>query len=96
MYNLLTDGKLFMKTISYTSARSNLAKTMAHVCEDHAPVIITRSHSHPVVMMSLQDFEEMQETNYLLKSPVNATRLAESIDEIEALIADKKKKKSRK
>lgn len=92
MYHFYTNT--FMKTISYTSARSNLAKTMATVCEDHAPVIITRSHANPVVMISLQDFEEMQETNYLLKSPANAARLAESIDEIENLIAKNKKKKT--
>ena len=31
-----------MDAISYTAARANLAKTMARVCNDHAPIIITR------------------------------------------------------
>ena len=79
-----------MTTISYTSARSHLAKTMQKVCDDHAPVIITRSKAEPVVMISLSDFEAIQETNYLMKSPANASRLIEAIDEIEAMIANDK------
>jgi antitoxin YefM len=83
-----------MPTITYTSARANLAKTMHKVCEDHSPVIITRSNAEPVVMISLSDYEAMQETNYLLSSPKNALRLGEAIDEIEKMIkADKGKNK---
>ena len=41
-----------MKTITYTSARGSLAKTMKKVCDDHAPVIITRKTAQPVVMTS--------------------------------------------
>jgi antitoxin YefM len=81
-----------MNTISYTAARSHLAKTMQQVCEDHAPVIITRSTAEPVVMLSLEDFQAMEETNYLMKSPKNAKRLLEAIDEIETLIAKRKVK----
>lgn len=81
-----------MATISYTSARANLAKTMHKVCEDHTPIIITRSNAEPVVMISLSDFEAIQETNYLMSSPKNARRLVEAIDEIEKMIkADKDK-----
>ena len=76
-----------MHSISYTSARADLSKTMQKVCQDHVPVIITRSKAEPVVMMSLSDFEEMQETNYLMQSPVNARRLLEGIDEVESSIA---------
>lgn len=80
-----------MYTLSYTSARSNLAKIMAHVCNDHAPVIITRAKAEPVVMISLKDFEAIEETHYLMKSPANAARLAKAINEIELMIARKKK-----
>ncbi|HCH23390.1 MAG TPA: type II toxin-antitoxin system prevent-host-death family antitoxin, partial [Oceanospirillaceae bacterium] len=38
-----------MDAISYTAARANLASTMAHVCNDHAPIIITRKSEDPVV-----------------------------------------------
>jgi antitoxin YefM len=72
-----------MKTLTYTAARGNLAKTMEKVCDDHAPVVITRKTAQPVVMMSLEDFEALEETAYLLRSPKNARRLLESIAELE-------------
>ena len=73
-----------MNTITYTSARSNLAQTMDKVCDDHAPVIITLKADKPVVMMSLDDYDALEETAYLLRSPKNARRLLESIVQLEA------------
>ncbi len=73
-----------MKAISYTNARSNLAKTMEKVCEDHDPVIITRRNENSVVMMSLEDYQALEETAYLLRSPKNARRLLESIAQLES------------
>ncbi len=72
-----------MDAISYTAARTNLAKTMERVCEDHSPIIITRSKAQSVVMMSLEDYEALQETAYLLRAPKNARRLLECITELE-------------
>ena len=71
-----------MKVISYTAARENLATTMNQVCDDHDPVIITRNREQAVVMLSLADYESLQETAYLLKSPANARRLLESIEQL--------------
>jgi len=73
-----------MNTITYSSARSNLAQTMEKVCDDHNPVIITRKAARPVIMMSLDDYEALEETAYLLRSPKNARRLLESIAQLEA------------
>lgn len=72
-----------MKAITYTAARENLASTMNGVCTDHDPVIITRNRDQAVVMMSLADYESLQETAYLLRSPANARRLLDSISELE-------------
>ena len=72
-----------MDSISYTSARSNLAKTMEKVCDDHAPIAITRKGEGSVVMISMEDFQAMEETAYLLRSPKNTRRLIESIAELE-------------
>lgn len=72
-----------MKAITYTSARENLAATMDKVCEDRDPVIITRKREQAVVMMSLDEYEALEETAYLLKSPANARRLLESIQQLD-------------
>ncbi len=72
-----------MKALSYTALRNNLAKTMEKVCEDHEPVIITRKSKEAVVMLSLEDYESLEETAYLLRSPKNARRLFESISQLE-------------
>lgn len=72
-----------MKSISYTTARSNLAKTMERVCEDHAPIAITRQGEGAVVVMSMDDYQALEETAYLLRSPKNTRRLIESIGELE-------------
>ena len=72
-----------MEVISYTAARQNLAKTMEKVCSDRAPVIVTRKSSQSVVIMSLEDFEALEETAYLLRSPKNTRRLIESIAQLE-------------
>ena len=73
-----------MESISYTSARSNLAKTMSKVCDDHAPVAITRKGEGAVVMISMDDYLALEETAYLLRSPRNAKRLLESISELDS------------
>lgn len=73
-----------MNAISYTAARNNLASTMQKVCDDHDPVIITRKNNESVVMLSLQDYEALQETAYLLQSPANAKRLMSSIEQLES------------
>jgi len=72
-----------MEAITYTAARQNLAKTMEKVCKDHAPIIVTRKSFESVVIMSLEDYEALEETAYLLRSPKNTRRLIESIAQLE-------------
>lgn len=73
-----------MDAISYTKARANLSKTMETVCQNHEPVIITKKDEHSVVMISLADYQALEETSYLLRSPKNARRLIESIAQLES------------
>lgn len=72
-----------MQTMSYTRLRGNLAKVMDRVVEDHDAVIVTRNNEPGVVILSLEDYEALQETAYLMKSPANARRLVEAMDQIQ-------------
>ena len=71
-----------MEAVSYSHTRQHLADIMNKVTEDRAPILITRQNGNPVVMMSLQDFNALEETAYLLRSPKNAKRLTASIEQL--------------
>lgn len=71
-----------METVSYTEARGKFRQTMESVCDSHEPVIITRQNERPVVMMSLEDYNAMEETLYLLRSPKNAKRLMDAVENV--------------
>lgn len=71
-----------MDAITYSAARASLARTMDRVCEDHEPLIITRSGEQSVVMMSLEDYKALEETAYLLRSPANARRLLGAVAQL--------------
>jgi antitoxin YefM len=71
-----------MRSITYTAARENLAMTINKVCENHAPIVITRNRDQAVVMLSLAEYEALEETAYLLRSPANARRLLGAVDDL--------------
>jgi antitoxin YefM len=64
-----------MDAITYTTVRANLASVMDRVCNDHEALIITRNKEQSVVMLSLEDYNSLEETAYLLRTPANAQRL---------------------
>lgn len=71
-----------MEAITYTEARNHLAAAMDRVTENHEPVIITRRGGQAVVMLSLEDFNAWQETEYLTRSAANAADLLQAIEEL--------------
>lgn len=74
-----------MNVITYTAARANLANTMDRVCNDHEPLIVTRNgDQQAVVMLSLQDYNALEETAYLLRNPANARRLLAATEQLNA------------
>ena len=73
-----------VKAINYTTARKNLAATMDEVCQDRAPILITRNRDQAVVLMSLEEFNALETTAHLLSNPANAHRLLNSIEQLEA------------
>ena len=73
-----------MDALSYSAARANLAHTMDRVCNDHEPLIITRNGEQAVVMLSLEDYNALEETAYLLRNPTNARRLLAAAEQLNA------------
>jgi len=73
-----------MNVLTFSEARASLKTVMDDVCKDHAPTIVTRVSGEHVVMLSLADFNSMEETMYLLSSANNAKHLMESIAQLKA------------
>ncbi len=69
-------------SITASEARKNLFPLIEKVNDDRAPIHIT-SRNGNAVLLSEEDFTSWQETIYLLRSPANARRLAESVAEAE-------------
>ncbi|WP_035059670.1 type II toxin-antitoxin system Phd/YefM family antitoxin [Andreprevotia chitinilytica] len=65
-------------TASYT--RQHFADVMRRVNDDHAPVIVTTQRGKPVVIMSLDDYNALEETAYLLRNPKGAQRLMAAVE----------------
>jgi len=73
-----------MRISSYSDLRRNLAAAIDRVNADREPLVITRDRGKPMaVLMSLEDFASYEETRHLLRSPRNAERLLESVEELE-------------
>jgi len=73
-----------MNILTFSEARAGLKSVMDNVCTDHTPTVITRVNGEHVVMLSLSDFNSIEETLHLLGSAKNASRLMESVAQIRA------------
>ena len=71
-----------MEAINYSEFRKNLAKTIDRVNEDHLPILITRQNGKPAVLVSLEDYNALDETAYLMASPANKARLEQSVEDL--------------
>jgi antitoxin YefM len=69
---------------SPTRIRARYAEVLDSVVDDREEVVITRAGREPVVMVSLEDYEALKETAYLLRSPENVRRLLASIERLES------------
>lgn len=80
-----------METTTYTSFRKQLKAYLDKVKLNHSPLYVTRANGDDVVVLSKADYESMEETFYLLKSPANAARLLKGIEEYEKGMGQEKK-----
>jgi antitoxin YefM len=73
-----------MKTVTYSQSRANYAATLSAVTDDREEVVITRPGHESVVIIPLDEYESMKETEYLRRSPANARRILEAIERLDA------------
>lgn len=73
-----------MRVVSFSEARKHLKSVLDTVNDDANATIVTRRDADDAVVMSLDYYNSLMETVYLLKSPANAAHLADSIAQYKA------------
>ena len=79
-----------MDAVSYSDLRQNLKSYMDKVYNDHDPLIITRKNNENVVLLSIDEYNSLIETNYLLGNEANAEHLKKSIEQYSSGRVNKK------
>ncbi len=72
-----------MQVLNYTEFRKNLTKNLKKVNKDKEIVIVSRSKGKNVVVMSLEEYNSINETLHLITNSANKVRLEEAIQEME-------------
>lgn len=68
-----------MNAINYTELRKNLKSWFDKVYDDHEPLFITRKNNQNIVVISVDEYNSLVETNYLLSNKANADRIFTSL-----------------
>jgi len=72
-----------METVNYTDFRSNLKHWFDKVVNDVSDIIIKRKSGKDLVLISLDEYNSLKETTYLLTGK-NRDILLNAIEELEA------------
>ena len=72
-----------MQVTTYTNFRQRLKSYLDKVRNNHTPLFVTSANGEDVVVLSKSDYDSMEETFYLLKSPKNAVRLLKGLEDYE-------------
>ena len=78
-YNMLYFLEAPMDAVNYSDLRRNLKSYLDQVYEDREALIVTRKNNENVVLISLEEYNSLVETSYLLSSEANARHLSESM-----------------
>lgn len=71
-----------MRTANYSELRSNMKHYLDSVIRDNEPLVVHRQGSESVVIISLDDYNAMAETEYLMKSPAMMEAIRQGEDDI--------------
>src|SRR3954469_11100339 len=73
-----------MRHVNYMDLRQNLTRYMDEVCGSNTPLVVTRQNARSVVMISQDEYDSMTETLHLMRSPRNALRLIQAMEDAKA------------
>jgi len=71
-----------MDAVSYSDLRQNLKTYLDRIYHDHDPMIVTRKNNENLVILSIDEYNSLIETTYLLSSIANAEHLRKSIEQL--------------
>lgn len=72
-----------METIALSTFRESLKTSLQRIADNHEPMVVKRQRGEDMVVLSLEDFNAMQETLYLLRSAANTAHLLRSKQQLE-------------
>lgn len=72
-----------MRTANYTELRKNLSAYLDSVIDDCETVVINRDGNDAVVMISLEEYNAIKETAYLLQSPAMIGAIRKGVEDFE-------------
>jgi len=72
-----------MQVVNFTEARNNLKSLFDDVYHNYEDVIVNRKNGENVVIISLDKYNSLNETEYLMRSPANRKHLMESMKQLE-------------
>ena len=79
-----------MANYTYTFAREHLAKVMERLVAERDIAVISRRGHDDIAMLPADELRSLQETAYLLRSPANAARLLNAIEDSASLALPRK------
>ena len=71
-----------MRTANYTDLRTNLKSYIDSVIDDCDTVIINRGNDKGVVMISLDEYNSLKETEYIMSSPETMNDIRQGEEDI--------------
>ena len=71
-----------MRTANYSELRANMKYYLDGVIRDNEPLVVHRQGAESVVVISLDDYNAMVETEYLMKSPAMMKAIHQGEDDI--------------
>lgn len=71
-----------MRTANYTELRKNLKEHIDAVIADNDALVVDRGNNTGVVMISLEEYNSIMETEYIMSNPSVLADIQQSLQEI--------------